>query len=255
MSAWQFDGVDDFGYFSTLATALQNVPTAAHTIAWLGRRNETGVETGITSLATAGGTARLVIEMSPTNTLYFDCNGSTSGLTAPTDTNTVIYVATRTAGAAQTPHAYIRDLTTGVTDVDADWPGTSSDGTALASTDRVYVGCLTDTLAFGAEWCGLLGYWDVALSGAQVAELWANKRTSDWWTNSGGQPQFLAELTSASPVDLTGNSSFVSFNGTVDAGETLENWNFDGTGNNAGGSFIRIGRGYGRPPLRERAWY
>lgn len=88
-------------------------------------------------------------------------------------------------------------------------------------------------------WKGSLGagaVWNVALTDAQVSELWANLRTSDWWTCSAGQPRGLWELNQASTAtavtDLSGNGADqTALVGTsVLAGQDPPGWTFDGRG-------------------------
>ena len=56
--------------------------------------------------------------------------------------------------------------------------------------------------------------------------------------NAHGQPAFLTQLNTLTPTDLAGNASGIDVDTdlTLDSGETLDSWNFDGTGTAAGAS-------------------
>jgi hypothetical protein len=83
-------------------------------------------------------------------------------------------------------------------------------------------------------WIGLVAFWNVQLTQAQTIELSANWQTSDWYSNTGGTPVCCVELTSTSPTDLTGNATSWSNSGTtLDSGETLSSFNFNGAGGGA----------------------
>lgn len=82
-------------------------------------------------------------------------------------------------------------------------------------------------------WIGVAAFWEGAMSQTNKEALVTNWRTSDVWTSAHGQPAFLSELNVAglSAVDLAGNASSITVTGTsLDAAETLDSWNFDGTG-------------------------
>lgn len=244
-SGWKTDGVDDKGQFDTLDAALQASPTAGHTVAWMGRRNETANWTGLTSLATSGATVRMSTEFTQNDGLYFDTptgHVTTDGSVTVTNTNTYIFVVTRPAGTGQTARYHLKNLTTG-TVTRGNFTGTLNNGSSTGSTGKLWIGTYDGVGDFANAWHGLVGIWDTAMSDAQVDELWANKRTSDWYNDTAGTPTFLTELTSSTPTDLTGSASFVSYNGTVDAAETFAGWNFNGTG----GEGPRSVGGYGMP--------
>jgi hypothetical protein len=87
---------------------------------------------------------------------------------------------------------------------------------------------------------GLIAWFEGAMSDADKEALDNNWRTSDVWGSAHGQPKFLVELdvAGASVVDLAGNASSLAVTGTtLDAAQTLDSWNFDGTGAAAATSF------------------
>ena len=106
-------------------------------------------------------------------------------------------------------------------------------GQTLASTARwefgrgEYGDWVTDKI-------GVAGVWNAALTDAQVEELAAHLRTSDWWNNSGGHPlalwEFNQTLTSTAIADLTGGGADQTYrnNTTVDGADLPSTWFFDG---------------------------
>jgi hypothetical protein len=67
-------------------------------------------------------------------------------------------------------------------------------------------------------------------------------------------------VTASSLVDLAGNANSLNFTGTtLDAAETLNSWNFDGTGAGGGGSSGDSGRpapaGMFDAELNSRMWF
>lgn len=75
---------------------------------------------------------------------------------------------------------------------------------------------------------GLVAWWDgTALSDAQVDELYANKKTTDWQNNSGGVPTSITQLQSTTPTDLRSLVTWVNTGSTV-IQDPVAGWNFDG---------------------------
>lgn len=98
-------------------------------------------------------------------------------------------------------------------------------GSAFAGTSEFFNGEIA-----------VLAVWNVVLSDAQIEELWANRRTSDWWNNSAGRPRALWEFAQAdvaTPVaDLSGNGATQNaiVGTTVVTNDDPPGWVFDGTG-------------------------
>ena len=55
---------------------------------------------------------------------------------------------------------------------------------------------------------GLVAFWNVQLSNAQVDALQTNKKTSDLWNSAAGNPLTLIELNTLTPTDLGANCVF-----------------------------------------------
>lgn len=90
-------------------------------------------------------------------------------------------------------------------------------------------GYITDGSA-GAKDMGLVAVWNVRFSTGDYSASW--NRTSDLWKHPLGAPVFLTELTSTTPSDLAGGSTYSSGNssGTTLTGADPDNWTFDGVG-------------------------
>lgn len=109
-------------------------------------------------------------------------------------------------------------------------------GTALndqSAANAIDVGVWQSTGDPANAWIGVVAWYEGAMSDVNKEALDDNWRTSDLWNSAHGTPTFLIEcnVAAASVVDLAGNASVSSHVGTtLDAGETLNSWNFDGTG-------------------------
>lgn len=67
------------------------------------------------------------------------------------------------------------------------------------------------------------------------------RKTSDLYSAAGGQPIFLSELTSTTPADLIGGSTYSSANslGMTLAGADPDNWTMDGVGGAVASGLMR----------------
>lgn len=103
----------------------------------------------------------------------------------------------------------------------------------VGTSDELQIGTWQAT-DYWAGHIGLVAYWAGAMSDADKEALTTNWRTSDLWNSAHGEPVFLAELNvaAASVVDLAGNASSLTVSGspTLDSGEDMDSWDFDGTG-------------------------
>jgi len=175
------------------------------------------------------GTAEAGFSIDNTDHIFFDGNGEGIN-TQPTltgTTETYIAVVGHPSGGICTYSRYVQS--TGV------WThgnGNNAIANQIAAA-ILRIGSFQND-DYADAWIGLVGWWEGEMSSANRETLDNNWRTSDWWTNAHGQPTFLAQLTTTSPTDLAGNASSLTVTGaTVDAGETLASWNFDGTGSAA----------------------
>jgi hypothetical protein len=128
-----------------------------------------------------------------------------------------------------------------------DFGGTDNDQTTATMLE---IGAWQNT-DFTNAYIGVVAWWSGAMSDLNKEALDDNWRTSDWYNSAHGTPVFLAELNvaGASVVDLIGNASSITVTGTtLDGGETLNNWNFNGTGSGAA-PFVPYNPNYQRLPI------
>ncbi len=229
MGVLQFNNTSDKLTFASISGPLSTL--TAHTCAYLFKRPHTGQFDALGYTLTAGGVAEVGLSISNDDGLLTDTGGGArggGGVIAPAN-NVWIAVATKTAGTVAPRFHYLRGDIGTWTHVAAS-SGTENDALTTASLE---IGVWETSNDFFGGHMGLVGFWSGAMSDSDVDALSANWRTSDWWNSAHGQPVFLAELNvaGASVVDLAGNASSLSASGTtLDASETLLNWNFNGTG-------------------------
>lgn len=232
MGVLKFDNTDDRLAWTTLASALANVSDGAWTMAALVRRETIGGFDAIGYLLSGAGNGvtEAGMSFSSSNFIINDADGASSTTsTALTDTTSpYMLVLSKTAG--NTVARLGRKLGSG-----GAW---THENTAPAQPDQSASTMLQIGVWEGVSdpydgWIGVVAYWEGAMSDGDKEALDDNWQTSDWWNSAHGQPAFLVELNvaAASVVDLAGNASSTSHVGTsLDAGETLDSWNFDGTG-------------------------
>ncbi|MGH7392422.1 MAG: hypothetical protein ACREM3_23645 [Candidatus Rokuibacteriota bacterium] len=231
-----FDGTDDRARWTTLATALADVSDGAWTMAILLKRvsGDVGTWSGLAYLlsGTGNGTAEVGVSFkgaAPVDSLVIDNGSSSQSPSAFTSTaSPYLFVVTKAAGTS-TPALYWKLGSAGA------WSNESFNNAVADQIDATIleIGAFQATSDPFGGWIGLVAFWEGAMSQANAEALDDNWRTSDWWNSAHGQPAFLAELNVActSLVDLAGNASSLSCTGTtLDSGETLDSWNFNGTG-------------------------
>lgn len=233
MGVLVFDNTNRRAQATSLVAALSNCPTSAWTCAFLCKRNATGTDfdaLGYLKSGAGNGVAELGLSFSDVNRLKADIPAGVPDGTIAALASTVtpyVVVVSRPAGAAQplSYSYYVRSTTIwthdGIT-------GTLSNGTAATMLE---FGAWQTTGDFHRGWIGLGAWWSSVLSDPQKQELTANWRTSDWYANTGGAPKALVQLNTLTPTDLMSNASTWTYtNLSLDAGETLDSFNFDGTG-------------------------
>jgi len=235
MGCLSHDGVDDGYELTTLASALANVSDGAWTVGALVKFADLGHFSGIAYLLTgagAGTTEAGLSNSSTTNGPIVDVNsgypfGDTVDISSTA--NPYMLVCSKGAGAVA-PRIGIK------LGVGGSWVHADSVGGTLAdqvAAVQLQIGMWEEGDFFEGH-LGVIAFWEGAMSDGNKEALDDNWRTSDWWLSAHGQPEFLMEfnVAAASVVDLAGNASSLTVIGapTLDAGETLNSWNFDGTG-------------------------
>ena len=244
MGSLQFDGVDDRLEWTTLAAALANVSDGAWTMAALVKRSALlpGPAFGAVGyLTTDPNPSRAGFSFSFAEIGVVDVGvGSTFTSVLDSLTSPYLVVVSKAAGAVAPRLGW--KLGSG-----GAWTHENGD-TALAdalAANSVEIGSWQGQ-DFLPGWVGVVAFWEGAMSDANKEALDDNWRTSDWWNSAHGTPAFLAELNVAgsSVVDLAENASSLTATGTtLDSGETLNDWNFNGKGAVASGKiFQRIAR-------------
>jgi hypothetical protein len=227
-----FDGTNDRVVAGTLASAIQNLPTGAYTVAMLVRRGSSTSNDGLWGLQSD--TVDSTLEGGgwidgAFDELQFSQTGSSTrfggtALTNTTDPYLIVYV--KTAGTT-TPTWWFKNGSGGSWDNDP-FSGTVPNGEA--ADDFLEIGSVANG-DFWAGHIGLIGLWSGDMSSTNIQLLDDNWRTSDWYTSAHGTPVCLIELNTTTPVDIIGNATdIVVTEATLDAGETLDDWNFDATG-------------------------
>jgi hypothetical protein len=140
---------------------------------------------------------------------FVDSTNTTNGsVTVVNADGWVVFVVTKASGTA-TPRFHLRKLTAATT-TRGNGAGTLANGSVIASTDRVEFG-KDEYFNRSNGLIALAGIWNVALTDAQVDELWANLKTTDWRDNSGGTPlaywEFNQDSVTTAVVDLSGGGA------------------------------------------------
>lgn len=242
MGVLQFNGSSDRISWVTLTSTLQNVSDGAWTMAILMKMSDLGHFNAF-SYMLAGGSARVGCSYSSTSGAPFiDAGGGKNFPTDLTSTTSPYLLAVSKAAGSVAPRISWK-LGSAGSWVTEDSSNTMSDTVA---SDSLEVGVWQTTADFFEGWIGVVAWWEGAMSDTNKQALDDNWRTSDLWNSAHGQPKFLVQLNVAagSVVDLAGNASGLVASGTtLDAGETLDSWNFNGVG---GADPVKIG------PMRAR---
>ncbi len=236
----QFDGTDDRVRWTTLATALQNVSDGAWTMAVLFKRStvsDDGVGEGLAYLLTSGGAAQVGVSLrdaagtSNDSKPFIDVGSGPLGFQQLSSTTSPYLLVVHKASGTTTP-AYSWKLGSGGAWTHDVFDITLANGSAAGILE---VGAW-EASDFFAGWIGVVAFWEGQMSQTNREALDDNWQTSDWYNSAHGTPAVLIEFNVActSLVDLIGNASSRSCTGTtLDSGETMNSWNYNGTG--AGG--------------------
>lgn len=233
MPAIKFDGTQD----RIVAAPGACVTTTNHTWVIVMRKAVLAAWSGLASAegAPSTSTVRTSVETDAINPSKLDFGTQATSLTGTVTTNVssaTTWYGLAVAKSSTTAHLLARrDLST---------PGaitneTISNTIAFVATQALNIcfGLWNGTDDFNG-WLAAVGYFNGALSLAQITECFANRRTSDIWNCSFGHPAALWEfnVAPASVVDVTGggaNWTSTTGNPTLDAAETPP-WTYDGKG-------------------------
>lgn len=236
MGVLKFDDVDDRLRWTTLTSGLANVGDGAWTLAVLFKRVGTaGFDARSYLLSGAGaGTTVAGASLNGSGAVLVDVGAGPKAPSFLTSTaSPYLIVLSKGAGTVAPTLSWKLGSAGAWTDETLDL--TLADQAAATMLD---IGVWAATGDPANAWIGVVGWWEGDMSLTDKKTLDDNWRTSDWWSVAHGQPKFLAEMNvaAASVVDLAGNASVTSHVGTtLDAAETLDSWNFNGTGSVAGG--------------------
>ena len=243
MGVLSFDGINDQLKWTTLAQTLRDVSDGAWTVGILVKMADVGHFNGFTYLLSGAGAGTTEAGLSFSNSLLSNTVDVGSGYSFPSNTNSTaspyIFVVSKGAGTVNPRLGWKLGVGGSWTHENNDVGGGLPD---QIDSDQLQIGTWQDS-DFMEGWIGLIGWWEGAMSDADKEALDNNWATSDWWNSAHGQPKFLAELNvaGASVVDIAGNASSLTATGTtLDGAETLDSWNFDGTGT---------------PPVEKQSFY
>lgn len=223
--------------WSSLNTPLSNLPTGAWTVAMLVKRSLTATA----DAAAFDGQCYLLTGAPPGSVQAgYSFAGAPNQDKVATDlssfgfspsaftnkTSPYLLVLSKAAGTSVPRLGW--KLGSGGTWTDENLSTAVANGTAA---DLLQIASWQDS-DFGDNWYGVCAWWSGAMSDANKQSLGTNWRTSDLWNSAHGTPAFLAEFNVAagSVVDYASNASgLTATNMTLDSGETMDSWNFDGT--------------------------
>lgn len=236
-----FDGVNDNVKSTSLAAALAALSNAnAATILFLVKAPAAGAAfhaLGYLLSGSGAGTVQFGASIDANEDILMDL--SSSRTVAGTFADSVyMFVITKPAGSPVTCRLHWKIDAAGA------WTHVNFSGTqAFATTATMLELAAWQGGDFWATHQGIFAGWGVNMNDTQVEECDNSWQTSTLYNHSAGTPVSLIELNTTTPVDIgSGGASSLTVTGaTVDAGQTLDGWNFNGTG---GGSpqTIALGR-------------
>jgi hypothetical protein len=225
----KLDGVDDRIKSTSLVTALADLPTGAYTMAWLIKFEALSGFHGLGYLLSGSGDGVVEAGLSrlSNGALAMDGSGLGSSFTGlePTAGEEHIYVLRKASGTTlPAASRYVRSTNT--------WThgnGGTNVANQIAAT-MLELGAWQNG-DFLDGWLGLFGAWAGQMSTSDAEALSTNWRTTDWRDHSFGDPVCLIELDTTTPDDLMDGAASLSVTGaTVDSGETMDDFTFDGSG-------------------------
>lgn len=233
MGVLKWDDTNDYVRFGTVAAPIVNVSDTAWTVAALVKRAGTGANWDAITYAVSTSTIRagMSFEGTSTDQVYMDYGSNrNTGVLKFTDT-TDPYMLVLSKGAGTVVPRLGWKLGSG-----GAWTHTAMSGTQAntGTCNLIDIGSWKTSTDYYNGWIGVVGWWEGAMADADKEGLDDNWRTSDWYNSSFGAPVFLVEfnVAAASLTDIMGNATGLTVPNppTLDAGETLNSWNFDATG-------------------------
>jgi len=245
VAALSFDGTNDRVRWNSVKEAIAKLPAGAHTALYLLNRNAANLSDNYDAIgyllsgSSAGnGTAQSGISFKGAVTeaerdrILWDVGTQSLGATRFTNiTDPLLIIVSKATGSAKPRIGWKFGAGGGWTHLDL----AANIGNAAEAT-MLEVGAWQNGDFLNAH-VGAVALWSGAMSDAHKEALGANWRTSDIWNSAHGNPVFLCELNVAvaSLVDLAGNASSIQAQAssnypTLDAGESLGGWSFNGKG-------------------------
>jgi hypothetical protein len=220
--------------WTTLAAPLAALGGAAFTCVVLVKRNATAVADGAAFdgqsylLSGSGaGTVQQGFSFNGSDKVQYDIGAGSSAPTVTYSSKTAPYMIALSKAAGAVACRVGTKL-----GVAGSWSheNLSSAGQAGSTATMLQIASWQDS-DFGDSWFGVVAWYAGAMSDVDKAALDDNWRTSDLWNSAHGQPLFLSEFNTLTPTDVAGNATGLTVtNCTLDGAETLDGWNFDGTG-------------------------
>lgn len=237
MATLTFNGTTQYTEFNTLSGGLDSVASGSHTCVALVRRTSIGIFTD--PFAVTNGALNLTFataKYANTNAVAYDVNRSGGSTDLLNHNSTTIWamIAT-TLQVADTPDTvlHFRDHTANATWTHTNGGDPGSPGAGFPGAAGLIQHGRWQNTDFWTGQIGVAACWNIRLSSAQLDELFAHDKTSDWWNCSAGRPLHLVEFNvpETSLVDLTGNS-LRSAPAAAPAltGPDPDRWTFDGMG-------------------------
>jgi hypothetical protein len=198
MSTLSFNGTNQYVEFSTLGTAIQNLPTGPQTLLALERPSAlTGAFHSVLGVCDSGRTAMLA------HWGHSNLNGSSQrcdvsravadGVVYTDIVNWGMHFETLDTADTHDVQFHSRNHTGNGAFAQSSATSSPAYGVATTSGGFVQVGRWLTSDYFVGD-IALVALWDRKLSNAQRDELYASDRTSDIYNVAGGPPIFLVEM-------------------------------------------------------------
>jgi hypothetical protein len=230
MGALLFDETNDNVKSTSLSAALSNLTDGgALTMLWvtkLGAGDNTFEALGYLLSGTGSGTVQFGLSVNNTEDWLIDVGASQT--VVGTFENAIYMVAITSTGSGNTPRVHYKVGSAGA------WTHANFGGTVTHATvaTMLEIGMWQGSDPFGGH-IGIFSAWEGAMSDTEIEACDNNWRTSDLYNHAFGTPKSLIELNTTTPTDLAGGASSLTVSGATVSAETLDSWNFNGTGGGA----------------------